>query len=100
MLKPGMALLVVLWAYFVTTVLVVVWEGSSKPNTPTTKPPPTLVKAVTAAGGAIVDGDPQVLDVVDGEVEAGGQARRRGAQHRQVGPGRGQPQHDHVTTGR
>ncbi|CAN5724514.1 hypothetical protein BH10ACT1_BH10ACT1_29340 [soil metagenome] len=42
-----------------TTVLVVVWEGSSKPGSTFAKLPPTLTKAVTAAGGAIVDGDPQ-----------------------------------------
>ncbi len=30
----------------------------------------------------LADGDPQVLDVVDGEVEPGGQAGRRGPEHR------------------
>jgi len=42
-----------------TTVLVVVWEGSSKAGTTFAKLPPTLTKAVTAAGGEVVDADPQ-----------------------------------------
>ncbi|QXC61546.1 DNA polymerase III subunit delta [Aquihabitans sp. G128] len=42
-----------------TTVLVVVWEGSSKPGSTFAKLPPTLTKAITAAGGEVVDGDPQ-----------------------------------------
>ena len=47
----------------------------------------------------LVDGDAQVLDVVDGEVEPRGQARRGGAQHGQVGARGGQPQHHDVAAG-
>ncbi len=47
----------------------------------------------------LVDRDPQVLDVVDGEVEPGRQARRRRAQHRQVGTDRRQAQDDDVSHG-
>ncbi|MCU1497858.1 MAG: holA [Acidimicrobiales bacterium] len=42
-----------------STVLVVVWEGSAKPGTTFAKLPPTLTKAVAAAGGEVVDADPQ-----------------------------------------
>jgi hypothetical protein len=50
-------------------------------------------------GAGLVDGDAEVLDVVDREVQPGGQAGGGRAQDRQVGPGGGQSQHDHVPPG-
>lgn len=40
-----------------STELVLVWERSAEPSARTVRIPPTLIKAITAAGGEIVDSD-------------------------------------------
>ena len=48
----------------------------------------------------LVDRDAQVLDLVEGELEAGGEPRRRGAQHAEIAAVGGHGELHHVVVGR